>query len=77
MVVHLARPTPSAPADKSLDPAELTQPSLTLRLNLKATAALDRARNMPPGAQRAGTMQEAMILGNAAEMLRHFDRQGS
>jgi hypothetical protein len=73
MVVHLARATSSAPADKSFDPAE----SLTCRLNVKATAALDRARNMPDGAERAGTMREAIILGNAAEMLRHFDRRGS
>jgi hypothetical protein len=72
MVVHIGGPTPSAQADISRDPMERAQPSLTCKLNIRAIDALDRARDMPPGAERAGAMQEAMILENAAEMLRHF-----
>jgi hypothetical protein len=72
MVVLLGGPTPSAPADISLDPIRRDRSSLTGKLDIRAMDALDKARGLPAGEQRAEAMQEAMILENAAEMLRLF-----
>lgn len=46
--------------------------SLVSELNIRAAEALNRARKMPPGHERAEAMQKATILENAAEMLEHF-----
>jgi hypothetical protein len=39
-------------------------------------AALDRAREMPPGDARAEAMNKAMILRNAVEVHEHFCGKG-
>jgi hypothetical protein len=72
MVVRLDEPAPSAQVDISLDPIQRTRSSLTGELDIRATDALDKARNLPAGEQRAEAMQEATILENAAQMLRLF-----
>ena len=47
----------------------LKKPStLTQDLNTGAVAALDRAREMPPGDERTEAMHKAMALRNAAEL---------
>jgi hypothetical protein len=46
-------------------------------LNIRATAALDEAREMPPGIRRAKAMNKAMILCNAVEIHEHFLGKGS
>lgn len=48
---------------------------LASELNIKAANALDRARKMPPGRERAEALQKATILSNAAEMLKHLSRK--
>ncbi|RXT46598.1 hypothetical protein [Bradyrhizobium betae] len=77
MVDHLDGRALSAPADERLHPLALAQPSLIGRLNLKASDARDKARNMPLGEERAEAMQQAVILKNAAEMLRHLGGRGN
>ena len=37
-------------------------------LNARAVAALDEAREMPPGDERTEAMNKAMVLRNAAEI---------
>jgi hypothetical protein len=49
-----------------------TKSSLANELNMRAVAALDEAREMPPGNGRTKAMQKAVILRNAAEMHGHF-----
>jgi hypothetical protein len=49
-----------------------TQSSLASELNKRALAALDEAREMPPGDGRTKAMRKARILRNAAEMHEHF-----
>jgi hypothetical protein len=49
-----------------------TQSSLANELNTRAVAALDEAREMPPGDERTKAMRKARILRNAAEMHEHF-----
>jgi hypothetical protein len=46
--------------------------SLADELNVRATAALDAAREMPPGVRRAKAMNKATILRNAVEIHGHF-----
>jgi hypothetical protein len=41
-------------------------------LNTDAIAALDRAREMPPGDERTEAMQKALVLRNASEIQRLF-----
>jgi len=53
-----------------------TQSSLADKLNIRAVAALDRAREMPPGDARAEAMNKAMILRNAVEVHEHFCGKG-
>jgi hypothetical protein len=48
---------------------------LASELNIRAANALDRARKMSPGHERAGALQKATILLNAAEMLKHLSRK--
>jgi hypothetical protein len=48
---------------------------LVSELNIRATNALDRARKMPRGHDRAGALRKAKILLNAAEMLKHLSRK--
>jgi hypothetical protein len=50
--------------------------SLADELNVRATAALVAAREMPPGVRRAKAMNKAMILRNAVEMHEHFLGKG-
>jgi len=49
-----------------------TQSSLANELNIRAVAALDEARKMPPADGRTEAMHKAIILRNAAEMPEHF-----
>jgi hypothetical protein len=48
------------------------QSSVADELNIRAMAALDAAREMPPGDARAEAMNKAMILRNAVEVHEHF-----
>jgi len=45
-----------------------TPSTLAQDLNSGAVAALDRAREMPPGDERTEAMHKAMALRNAAEL---------
>ena len=45
-------------------------------MNIRAVAALDDAREMPPGDGRAEAMNKAMILRNAVEVHEHFCAKG-
>jgi len=49
-----------------------TQSSLANERNIRAVAALDEAREMPPGDGRTEAMNKARILRNAVEMPEHF-----
>ena len=42
--------------------------TLAQDLNTGAVAALDKAREMPPGDERTEAMHKAMVLSNAAEI---------
>jgi hypothetical protein len=53
-----------------------TQSSLADKLNIRAVAALDEARELPPGDARAEAMNKAMILRNAVEVHEHFCGKG-
>jgi len=44
------------------------QSTLAHDLDAKASAALDAAREMPPGDERSEAMHQAMALRNAADM---------
>jgi hypothetical protein len=72
VVVHLGGPGPPAQANLFFGPIKGTQSTLTCELNIRAADALDEARKMPPGDERAEAMQKATILENAAEMLEHL-----
>ena len=45
---------------------------MACKLNIRATYAVDTAREMPPGDERVEAMKKAVILENAAERLGHF-----
>jgi hypothetical protein len=49
-----------------------TQSSLACELNVRAVDALDAAREMSPGDEARRQMKTAKILGNAAEIHKHF-----
>ena len=49
-----------------------TPSTLAQDLNTGATAALDKAREMPPGDERTEAMQKALVLRNASEIQRLF-----
>jgi hypothetical protein len=76
MVVHLGGPPPSAQANSSFAPMKQTQSSVADELNIRAVAALDEAREMPPADGRTEAMHKAMILRNAVEVHEHFFGKG-
>jgi hypothetical protein len=53
-----------------------TQSSLANELNIRAVAALDEARKMPPADGRTEAMHKAIILRNAVEVHEHFFGKG-
>lgn len=76
MVIHLgALPLP-AQAKSSFAPVKRPLASLADELNVRATAAMDAAREMPPGVRRAKATNKATILRNAAEIHEHFLGKG-
>jgi len=72
VVVDLGGPAPPVQVNGSFAPMKGLQSSLADKLNIRAVAALDRARDIPQGDARAAAMKKAMILRNAAEVLEHF-----
>ena len=76
VVVHLGGLPPSARANGLFAPMKRTQSSVADELNIRAVAALDEAREMPPGDGRAEAMNRAMILRNAVEVHEHFCGNG-
>jgi hypothetical protein len=77
VVIHLDRPPLSAQAKSSFTPVKRPLASLADELNVRATAALDAAREMPPGVRRTKAMNKAMILRNAVEIHGHFLGKGA
>ena len=77
MVVHLDRLPLSAQAKSSFEPVKRPVSLLISELNIRATAALDEAREMPPGVRRAEAMNKAMTLRNAVEFHEHFLGKGN
>ena len=76
MVIHPDRLPLSAQAKSSFEPVKRPLASLADELNVRATAALNAAREMPTGIRRARAMNKAMILRNAAEIHEHFLGKG-
>jgi hypothetical protein len=76
VVIRLDRLPLSAQEKSSFAPVKRPLASLADELNVRATAALDAAREMPPGVRRAKAMNKAMILRNAVEMHEHFLSRG-
>lgn len=76
VVIHLDRVPLSAQAKSSLVPVKRPSASLADELSNRATAALNAAREMPPGVRRANAMNKAMILRNAIEIREHFLGEG-
>ena len=76
VVIYLDRPPLSAQAKGSFVPVKPPLASLADELNIRATAALNAAREMPPGIRRTRAMNKAMILRNAAEFHEHFLGKG-
>lgn len=72
MVIHLGGPPPPARASNSFAPKKRPRPSVADELKTRAVAALDEAREMPPGDGRTEAMNRAMILRNAVEVHAHF-----
>jgi hypothetical protein len=72
MVDHLGESVPPAEAHNSFEPMKRTQSTVGCELDVRAVGALDAARKMPLGDERAAAMRQATILENAAEMHRHF-----
>jgi hypothetical protein len=75
MVTQPGESEPTAEAQDSLEPMKRTQPTVAGELDVRAESALDAARKMPLGDERAEAMRRATILENAAEMHRHFQRK--
>ena len=75
MVIHLDRVSLSAQAESSFM-VKRPLASLADKLNVRATAALNAGREMPPGVRRAKAMNKAMILRNAVNMHEHFLGKG-
>ena len=61
VVVDLGGPPPPAHANNSFAPMKRTQSSVADELNIRAVAALDEAREMPPGDGRAEAMHKARV----------------
>jgi hypothetical protein len=72
MVIHLRGFPLSAQAESPVAPVKRPAALLADELNVRATAALDAARAMPPGVGRAEAMNRAMVLRNAVEFHEHF-----
>ena len=72
MIIHLGASPLPAEATSSFSPVKRSLSSLADELNVRATVAMDAAREMPPGVRRAKTMKKAMILRNAIEIHEHF-----
>jgi hypothetical protein len=75
MVAHVGETVPPAEANDALEPMKRTQSTVAGELDVRAVGALDAARKMPPGDERAEALRQATILENAAEMHRHFQRK--
>jgi hypothetical protein len=76
VVVQLGGFPLSAQANGSFAPVKRPLSLLADELNIRATAALDKAREMPSGVRRAKAMNKAMILRNALEIHEHFLGKG-
>jgi hypothetical protein len=76
VVIHPDRVPLSAQAKSSFEPVKRPLASLADKLNVRATAALNAAREMPPGVRRAKAMNKAIILCNAVDMHEHFLGKG-
>jgi hypothetical protein len=76
LVVHRRGPAPSTQANNWVALVKQPQSSLANKLNIRAVAALDEAREMPAGDARREAMRKARILRNAAEMHEHFFNNG-
>lgn len=76
MVVRLGGRPLTAQASSPLAMMNRTRSSVADQLNTRAVAALDEAREMPPGDGRTEAMNRAMILRNAAEVHEHFCGKG-
>ena len=76
VVSQLDRLPLSVQAKRSVTPVKRPLASLADELNVRATAALDAAREMPPGVRRMKAMNKATILRNAVEMHEHFLGKG-
>ena len=76
VVVHLGGVPLSAQASSSFGPVKRPLSLLVDELSIRATAALDEARELPPGDRRAEAMNKAMILRNAVEIHEHFLGKG-
>jgi hypothetical protein len=64
MVIERSAVTPQ----DGLSPIKQSQSSLAHDLDARAAAALNEAREMPPGDERTEAMHKAMVLRNAAEI---------
>jgi len=71
VVIHFDKLPLSAQAKSAFAPQ-----SLTHKLNVRATAALEAAREMRPGTRRAKAMNKAVILRNV-EIHEHFLGKGT
>jgi hypothetical protein len=76
VIVHLGGPPRPAQASDSFAPMKRPRSSVADELNIRAMAALDEAREMPPGGGRAEAMKRAMILRNAVEVHARFCGKG-
>jgi hypothetical protein len=76
VVVHHGGFPLSAQASSSFAPVKRPVSLLVDELNIRATAAMDGAREMPPGVRRAKAMNKAMMLRNAVEFHEHFLGKG-
>ena len=62
---------------RTISPHKEIQSSLGRDLDAGAAAALDGAREMPPGDERTEAIHKAMVLRNAAEIHRLLGRKPS
>jgi len=70
MIVVSGKAQPTASAFSK--PAQRDPSSLITTLTVRAEKAFETARAMIPGGERAAAIRKAMMLANAAELLRHF-----
>ena len=72
VVIYPGGPSRPAQASNLFAPVNRPRSSIADALNIRAMAALDEARHMPPGDERAEAINKAMILRNAVEVHEHF-----